>query len=80
MLAPEPEISTPATAAVVFIYGCRGFDGVAAADDVGEGVEASQPLSGELGNTTFSGRAKCADWGVIGYSTDELDANSRLCN
>jgi len=46
----------------VFIYGCRGFDGVDESDEVGEGVEAeSQPLSGELGKTMFSGRAKCAD-------------------
>jgi len=65
----------------VLIYGCRGFGRVEDTDRVGEGVEQeSQPLSGDVGKTTFSGRARCADCGVLGDSIDGLDENMRLCN
>jgi len=55
MFGPPPDRSMLA----VFMYGWRGFDGVADdTDEVGEGVDESQPFSGELGKTTLSGRAK----------------------
>ena len=77
-LDPLPGSSTLA----MFIYPCLEPDAdcVDEVDKVGDGMDAeSQPLSGELGKTVFSGKGS-AEWGVPGDSTDGLGANMKLCN